>query len=273
MFNADLYAELLKRLEREDTVAMVTVMETNGSVPGKVGFKMLVDSSGAALGTVGGGLIEATVTQDAVAAIREKKSRICNYKLDRDKAGGIGMVCGGEASVFIDVITAPETLLIVGAGHVAQPLAAMGALLGFKVVVVDDRDDFCNRERFPSAARCLVGDMGELLAAAEITPHTYVVIITRGHAFDRLALEHTVNSGAAYLGMIGSKKKVRLVFQELQQKGIAESKLASVYAPIGIDIGAQTAEEIAISILAQIIAHKYGKGKSQAEDYDGDHEV
>jgi xanthine dehydrogenase accessory factor len=266
MFNADLYAELLKRVEREETVAMVTVIETHGSVPGKAGFKMLVDSSGATLGTVGGGLIEATATRDALAAIGEKKSRICNYKLDRDKAGGIGMVCGGEASVFIDVITAPQTLLIVGAGHIAQPLAAMGAMLGFRVIVVDDREEFCNRERFPGAAQCLVGDMGELLATAEITANTYVVIITRGHAFDRLALEKTVNSSAAYLGMIGSKKKVRLVFQELQQKGIAESKFARVYAPIGMEIGAQTAEEIAVSILAQIIAHKYGKGNKQAGD-------
>lgn len=273
MFNADLYAELLKRVERGETVAMVTVMETNGSVPGKAGFKMLVDSSGLTLGTVGGGLIEATVTRDALAAIRENKSRICNYKLDRDKAGGIGMVCGGEASVFIDVITTPETLLIVGAGHIAQPLAAMGAILGFKVVVVDDREDFCNGERFPGAARCLVGAIGELLAAAEITRNTYVVIITRGHAFDRLALEKTVDSDAAYLGMIGSKKKVRLVFQELQQKGITESKLAHVYAPVGMEIGAQTAEEIAVSILAQIIAHKYGKGKKQVEENDGDDEM
>ncbi|MEW5921900.1 MAG: XdhC/CoxI family protein [Bacillota bacterium] len=263
MFCGDLYAELLKRVEREETVALVTVIETSGSAPGKAGFKMLVDSAGNTLGTVGGGLVEATVIRDALESIRERKSRVCSYKLDRDKAGGIGMICGGEASVFIDVIAAPETLLIAGAGHVAQPLAAMGAILGFKVVVIDDREDFCNSERFPTAARCLVGDIGEMLAAAEITPNTYIVIITRGHAYDQKALEQTINTNAAYVGMIGSKKKVQTVFKDLRQKGFDESKIARVYAPIGMDIGAKTAEEIAVSIMAEIIAHKYGKSRKQ----------
>ena len=263
MHNGDIYKELLKKVEQEETVALVTVIDTSGSAPGKTGFKMLVDSSGITLGTVGGGLVEATVIQDALQAIREKQSRSSSYKLDQDTAGGLGMLCGGDTSVFIDVIAAPETLLIVGAGHVAQPLAAIAAILGFKVVVMDDRDEFCNQERFPSATQCLVGDVGELLAAATITPSTYIVIITRGHAYDQIALEQTINSKASYLGMIGSKKKVQVIYNNLRQQGIAESLIERVYAPIGMDIGAKTAEEIGISILAEIIAHKYGKSGKQ----------
>ncbi len=259
MFCGHLYAELLNRVEREETVALVTVLETKGSAPGKAGFKMLVDADGQTLGTVGGGLLEATVIKDAMEAMQERKSRLLSYTLDRDRAGGLGMICGGEAKVFIDVIAAPETLLIAGAGHVAQPLAAMGAILGFKVVVVDDREDFCNSERFPTASRCLVGDIGELLAAEKITARTYIVIITRGHLYDQVALEKTINSPASYIGMIGSRKKVKTIFNELRQKGVAEEKIARVYAPIGLEIGAKTAEEIAVSILAEIIAHKYGK--------------
>lgn len=270
MFCGHLYAELLNRIEREETVALVTVLETSGSAPGKAGFKMLVDAGGATLGTVGGGLVEATVIRDALEAMGERKSRVCTYKLDKDEAGGIGMICGGEARVFIDVIAAAETLLIAGAGHVAQPLAAMGAILGFKVVVVDDREDFCNRERFPTAADCLVGDIGAMLAGAKITPNTYVVIITRGHAYDQQALEQTINTRAAYIGMIGSKKKVHTIFKELRQKGIDEDKISRVYAPIGLEIGAKTAEEIAVSILAQIVAHKYGKSKKQGRELYGE---
>ena len=263
MFDHEIYKELLKRVEREETVALVTVVETSGSAPGKAGFKMLVDASGTALGTVGGGLVEATVIRDAQKAIRERESRICSYKLDQEAAGGLGMLCGGAASVFIDVIGSPETLLIVGAGHVAQPLAAMANTLGFKVEVMDDREDFCNKERFPGATRCLVGDIGELLAAATITRNTYIVIITRGHAYDQVALEQTINSDAAYLGMIGSRKKVQTIFNNLGEQGIEDRKIERVYAPIGMDIGAKTVEEIGISILAEIIAHKYGKSRKQ----------
>lgn len=263
MPGSDIYRELLRKIEGEETVALVTVTETSGSAPGKAGFKMLVDASGKTLGTVGGGLVEATVIRDAQEAIREKQSRISSYKLDQNEAGGLGMLCGGAASVFIDVITAPEKLLIVGAGHVAQPLAAIGATLGFKVVVMDDRDDFCNQERFPSATECIVGDIGELLPNANITANTYIVIITRGHAYDQIALEQIINSKAAYIGMIGSRKKVQTIYNNLRQQGISDDVIARVYAPIGLNIGAKTAEEIGISILAQIIAHKYGKTSNE----------
>ena len=259
MFSSDFYTELLKRVEEEKPVALVTVIETSGSAPGKPGFKMLVDADGDILGTVGGGLVEATVVHDALKAIREKKSRTCSYNLDQDTAGSLGMICGGKTSVFIDVIVPPETLFIAGAGHVGQPLAAMAAILGFKVVVMDDRADFCNNTRFPAAEQCLVGDIGELLDSAKITSRTYIVIITRGHEYDQIALEKVINSEADYLGMIGSMKKVQTIFDNLREQGIEDSKIARVHAPIGLDIGAKTAEEIAISILAEIIGHKYGK--------------
>lgn len=258
-----IYKLLLKMMEREEPAALVTVVETKGSSPGKPGFKMLVDLQGNTVGTIGGGLVEATAINEAVEAIRLNTPKYSTYSLDNNTAAGLGMICGGETTVFIDIIVSPETVLIAGAGHIAQPLALMSKILGFRVIVLDDREEFCNKERFPTADECLVGDIEYLLEEAKINENTYLVIVTRGHSHDEKALEKTINSKARYLGMIGSEKKVDTIFQNLLNKGISENKLKQVYAPIGLDIGAKTAEEISVSILSQIISVK-NKGKSLA---------
>jgi len=256
MLQKNIYERLLQMVEQEEPAALVTVLEAKGSAPGKPGFKMLVDLEGSTTGTVGGGLIEATLIKEAVEAIKKNTPKIGTYKLNQNVAGGLGMLCGGEVTAFVDVIAPPETLVIAGAGHIAQPLAVMAKILGFKVTVLDDREEYSNKERFSTADQCLVGDIGELLETMKITRNSYIVIITRGHAYDELALEKTLNSEASYIGMIGSKNKVNKVIQSLLEKGFPESQLKRVHAPIGLDIGAKTPVEIAISILAEIILEK-----------------
>lgn len=255
----EIFRRLYEMVENEQPAALVTVLEVRESAPGKPGFKMLVDPEGNTTGTVGGGLIEATLIKEAMAAIKDNTPKMGTYKLDRETAGGIGMLCGGEITAFIDVIVRRETLVVVGAGHIAQPLAAMAKILGFSVIVIDDRPDFCNAERFPTADRCLVGEIGAVLETMQIAATTYVVIITRGHMHDEVALEKTINSPAAYVGMIGSQNKIKNILQNLLAKGFAESDLQRAYAPIGLDIGAKTPEEIAVSILAEIVSVKCKK--------------
>lgn len=256
MVQKEIYTRLYQMVEGEEPAALVTLLQTVGSAPGKPGFKMLVDREGNIIGSIGGGPAEAKAIEEAIEALRTNTPKICTYTLDREKAGGLGMICGGEITVFIDVIASPETLIVVGAGHIAQPLAAMGKILGFNIFVLDDRDDFCNKERFPQADRCIVGDIKEQLQDLQITEQSYVVIITRGHVQDQNALEQTLRTPAAYLGMIGSKNKVKTIFENLQAKGFSAGDLEKVHAPIGMAIGANTAEEIALSILAQIVSVK-----------------
>ncbi|RJX25741.1 MAG: xanthine dehydrogenase [Dethiobacter sp.] len=273
MIQKEIYKRLLQMVEKEEPAAMVTVLEAKGSVPGKPGFKMLVDLEGNTTGTVGGGLIEATLIKEAVEAIKNNTPKIGTYKLNQDVAGGLGMLCGGEVTAFVDVIAPQESLVIAGAGHIAQPLSAMAKILGFRVIVLDDREEFCNKERFPSAEQCLVGEIGEILNTIRITGNTYIVIVTRGHAYDEVALEKTINSEASYIGMIGSRNKVKNIFQNLLNKGFNESQLQKVHAPIGLDIGAKTPEEISVSILGEIILvknkNKLGTSKNIAEQPGG----
>ncbi|MEW5784595.1 MAG: XdhC/CoxI family protein [Bacillota bacterium] len=247
---------LQAKIKKGIPVALATIVDTKGSSPGKVGFKMLVEANGAVSGTIGGGLIEAKVTREAVAAIAAGEPRLVSYTLDAETAGGLGMICGGETTVFIDVIAPPDTLVIVGAGHIAQPLAAMAKTAGYLVVVLDDRAEFCNAERFPEADQRQVGELGSLLDALELGRHSYVVIVSRGHKGDQLALEKTLRQDTAYLGMIGSKQKIETVFTNLRGKKFSEAELKKVYAPIGLSIGAKTPAEIAVCILAEMIAVK-----------------
>jgi xanthine dehydrogenase accessory factor len=147
-------------------------------------------------------------------------------------------------------------LVIVGAGHVGQAVAHLAADLDFDVWVLDDREQYCNRERFPRAERLIVGSIGPTLQELEITPHTYALIVTRGHSHDELALYHLAERGARYVGLIGSQRKIKLIFDDLLAEGISPEALAQVHAPLGIDIGSQTVPEIAVSIAAELVAHR-----------------
>lgn len=246
--------ELVEFLERGRAVALATIVSARGSAPRKEpGTKMLVALDGYVKGTIGGGVLEARVVEDAKGAIREGRSRLVSYRLTPEAAGGMGLLCGGEVDVFIDVFRSNPVLVIVGAGHVALPLCRMAKIVGFEVVVLDDREEFANSERFPEADGIVVGDYEISLGGLDITPSTYIVIVTRGHQYDELALRSVISSNAAYIGMIGSKKKVSAVLDRLRADGVSEDLIQGVHAPIGLSIGADTPEEIAVSIMAEII--------------------
>lgn len=252
-----IYQRIAEAFERGESVALATVINVRGSTPRETGAKMLVYADGRIVGTVGGGKMEAWVIEKAVEAIRQRQSQLVHFDLV-DPAQGDVSICGGAADVFIDVIVPQPTLLIVGAGHVAQPTAEIAALCGFSVTVMDDRAEMVSQERFPHADHRLVGDIVETLKSITITPDTHIVIVTRGHAYDEDALRAVIASPAAYIGMIGSRRKVAMTFERLRADGVDESLIARVRSPIGLNIGAQTPAEIAVSILAEILMLRRG---------------
>jgi xanthine dehydrogenase accessory factor len=232
-------------------------VRVEGSTPRDVGSKMVVYADGRTEGTVGGGKMEALVTEAAAEAIAQGASRMVHYDL-RDLELGDPGICGGAIDVFVDVTVPSPTLLLAGAGHVAMPVAEIGYMCGFRVVVVDDRADMASEERFPHAAERIAGDIVEALTAYPVTPNTYVVIVTRGHALDEEALRAVIDSEAAYVGMIGSRRKVRVILGHLREDGIDEALIDRVHSPIGLDIGSETPAEIAVSILAELIRERRG---------------
>jgi xanthine dehydrogenase accessory factor len=166
-------------------------------------------------------------------------------------------VCGGSMEVFIEPIITSEKLYIFGAGHVGQALGKIATMTGFNVIIIDDREEYANRERFPEAHKIIVSDFGDSFQQLEIDDNSFIVIVTRGHTFDELVLELACQTKAKYIGMIGSKKKIQSVFNNLQQKGISNEKLSEIHAPIGLDIGSETPSEIAVSILAEMIQFRH----------------
>jgi xanthine dehydrogenase accessory factor len=226
---------------------------------------MLVYADGQIAGTIGGGAMEAAVIDASLQALEHGTPRMLRYELREPVKGDLG-ICGGAAEVFVDVIVPRPTLLVVGAGHVAVPVAEMGHMCGFRVVVLDDRPDMVSEARFPHAAERISGEIVAQLNEMRLTGQWYVVIVTRGHEHDLEALRAVVGSQAAYVGMIGSRRKVRTTFERLMADGVPASLLDLVHSPIGLDIGAQTPAEIAVSILAEIIWRRKGSRDGQPGD-------
>ncbi len=254
--------EVLEAALRAETAgepaALVTVIATEGSTPQKAGAKMLVYADGRIVGTIGGGCLEAEVIGRAREAILARKVRLAAYDLTPDQAGEDGLVCGGRMQVFIEPVEGTPTLCLFGAGHVAQPLARMARAAGFRVEVVDDRLKFANRERFPEADLIVVDDFAAGAGKLTLGRNTFAVVVTRGHKGDTDALAATVGKGLRFVGLLGSKPKVVHIFTALEERGIPREDLARVHTPLGLEIGAQTPEEIAVSILAEMIAVRRG---------------
>ncbi|MFH1928638.1 MAG: XdhC/CoxI family protein, partial [Chloroflexota bacterium] len=252
----EVYRALLDTTRSGEPVALVTLVETKGSTPREAGAKMLAYSDGSTVGSIGGGAMEARAISDALAFLSEGESRLVDYSL-MGRDGDLGL-CGGEVKVFIEIVMPKPTLLIAGAGHISQSLAKLGTLLGFRVVVGDDRRDYATRERFPTVGRVEVVELEELVRDIDITEHCYVVIATRGHEHDEVVLRQVVSTPAAYIGLVGSRRKVAAIFEHLLGEGIPEESLVRVHAPIGLDIGAATLDEIALSIMAEILMIRRG---------------
>src|SRR5262245_25150318 len=219
---------------------------------------MLVHADGRIVGTIGGGCVEAEMTWRARQVIDTRRPQLASYDLTPDQAGEDGLVCGGRMEAFIEPIESTPTLCIFGAGHVAAPLARMARSVGFRVEVADDRVKFANRERFPDADAVLVDGFAAAAARMTLGRNSYAVVVTRGHGGDPEALEAVIGKGLRYVGLLGSRPKLVHVAAALEERGLTPDALAEIRCPLGLEIGAMTPEEIAVSILAEMIAVRRG---------------
>jgi len=255
------HAEIDSLLREHGRLVVCLVTRAQGSVPRKAGTRMAVLPDGSAQGTVGGGLFESLVVGDALAVLGSGESVVKKYDF-REKGlapEAFGAVCGGWAELFLEVVSLPDQLLIVGGGHCGRALAQAAALLGdFAVTLADDRPEQSGGAVMPQAVQIirLAADQADL--PGRVGPNTYIALVSRGVDTDALALKWVINSPAPYIGMMGSRRKVRTVMDRLKADGIPEELLSRVYAPIGLAIGADSPAQIAISILAQIIAVRAG---------------
>jgi xanthine dehydrogenase accessory factor len=250
----DIYEEIVRLRQEGRRGAVATIVNVRGSIPSFETAKMLVRDDGSIFGTIGGGCVEADVWRAAREVMEEEKPRTLTFDLNQDPKYDTGLVCGGTLDIFVEPILPPALLYIFGAGHVSVSLYKAAYTAGFDVTVVDDRELYANRDRFPEAHEVIAEDFDK--AMSQLTPNeaTYIVIVTRGHRDDMHVLRWAVQTNARYIGMIGSKRKTITIFRELQKEGLAPELFERVHAPIGLDIGAVTPEEIAISITAELIA-------------------
>ncbi|MGH7179460.1 MAG: XdhC family protein [Tepidisphaeraceae bacterium] len=297
-----LLEELVRQCKSGQRAALCVVVGTRGSTPQERGAKMLVTASGATVGTLGGGCVEAEVRKRALELLTGEGATLMEFQLDHDYGWDDGLICGGVMDIVVQVVHGElqhqyeamlldlrggrgaslrilyqhaagqheyveeiglgPKLVIAGAGHVAQALARIAGLLEFRITVIDDRADFASPERFPAARERIVGDIEAELRKVAIDDNTYVVILTRGHHRDGAALAAVVESPAKYVGLIGSKRKVKGIFDELASRGVSIERLQRVHAPVGYDIGAVSVPEIAVSIAAELIAVRRGMSGS-----------
>jgi len=252
----DLYEEIVRLRKDGRRGAVATIVNVRGSIPSFKTAKMLVRDDGSIVGTIGGGCVEAEVWQAAREVMESEKPRTLTFDLNQDPKYDTGLVCGGTLEIFVEPILPPADLYIFGAGHVATSLYQIARIAGFDVTIIDDRETYANRERFPEAHQVIAEDFDQ--AASQLAPNesSYVVIVTRGHRDDMRMLRWAVQTPAAYIGMIGSKRKTITIFKELQQEGLSAHLFDRVHAPVGLDIGAITPEEIAVSITAELIAKR-----------------
>ncbi len=252
----NLWQQIAEAQHRRHPIVAATVVRCTGSVPRRTGAKMLVHADGAIRGSVGGGLFEALVVKDSLQALAGGRSLTKSYSFNPKGTGpqAFGAVCGGKADIFLEVVLPTDRLLIVGGGHCGRALARIASQLDFSIVIADDRAEFALPELFQFDA---IESVMHLPASYEGLPDpddkTYVALVSKGFLTDEAALRRVLSSPAAYIGMIGSCRKREVVFDRLRADGISEALIGRVHAPIGMEIGAETPEEIAISILAEII--------------------
>jgi xanthine dehydrogenase accessory factor len=250
----DLYEEIVKLRHQGRRGAVATIVSAQGSIPSFKTAKMLVRDDGSIVGTIGGGCVEAEVWQTAREVMESEKPRTLTFNLNKDPKYDTGLVCGGTLDIFVEPVLPPASLYIFGAGHVAVNLYRVAQNAGFDVTVIDDRETYANRERFPDAKEVIAEDFEQAMVRISPSESSYIVITTRGHRDDMRVLRWAVQTLARYIGMIGSKRKTVTIFRELTQEGVPAQLFDRVHAPVGLDIGAVTPEEIAVAITAEIIA-------------------
>ena len=265
---AEIARALLVAAREGPAVASCTVMGATDGVEVALGAKMLVYED-RNLGEIGSGPLEAAVTDFARRAIPKHLVQTCAFTPDGELVEGRRAIEAADAivEILVEVVEPAATLLVVGGGHVGLAVGQLGAMLGMEVAIIDDREDYANEDRFPYEANVICGDFGEELDRFPITANTYIVLVSRGHKVDELALRAVAERGAGYLGMIGSKRRTRTVLQHLAEEGIEPQVLDKVFTPIGLDIGAETPEEIAVSVLGEIILVRRGGGAQPMSEY------
>ena len=231
--------ERLQTLNDEKTPVVYATVVTSAKQDVDVGMKMIFAATGERIGTLGDSDLETAVEAETPGILENNRASL--FREDDSTA------------VFLEPLQPRPTLLIAGAGHVGQALCHLGSWLDFDIAIVDDRADFASEERLPEADEIIIGDIATELRNYPITPLTYVVIVTRGHQHDESALHSVVESDARYIGLIGSRRKIKLIFDDLMEAGISTQRLQRVYAPIGLNINSKTVPEIAVSIAAQLI--------------------
>jgi xanthine dehydrogenase accessory factor len=251
----EIYREIVRLLEAGRRGALATVIGSTGSTPGKEAAKMLIRDDGSTVGTIGGGCTEAEVWALAREAIDDDRPLRKRFILTPKKAEEDGLACGGIVEIFIEPLGSPVVILF-GAGHIARTVAPLCKLVGLNTKIVDDREQFASKAFFPTAGEILVTDFETCFEKLTITPASYLVIVTRGHRHDQLVLSQAVRTPASFVGLIGSRAKISRIFRTLIREGASKDRLAAVKAPIGLDLGARTPEEIAVSIVAQLVAHR-----------------
>jgi xanthine dehydrogenase accessory factor len=257
----DIYEEIVRIKQEGDVAALATIVWVKGSTPRSQGSKMLIKSDGSILGSIGGGCMEAEVWQEAMKVMEEGNSKALHFDLTGREETEEGLICGGTMEVLIEPILAQPTLYLFGAGHIAFAVSRIGKMVGFRVVVIEERPAFANAERFPDADEIYAEEFESAFPKLKINKASYIVIACRGHLLDQQVLEWAVKTPARYIGMIGSKKKVKSVFSNLRAKGIPQELLDPVHAPIGLDIASETPEEIAVSIVGEVIKVRREKPK------------
>jgi len=249
----DLFEEIVRMRKAGQRAALATIVHTNGSIPSYESSRMLVREDGSIAGTIGGGCVEADVWAAAREVMARETPRKMTFHLNNEASYDNGLICGGTLEVFVEPILPQPVAYIFGGGHISMALARSAHAAGFGIVVVDDREQFANPERFPMAQE-LYTSYEDAFARLQPTGSSYLVIVTRGHRDDMRVLAWAVRTQARYIGMIGSKRKVLSVYQALEKEGYSPAEFAGVYAPMGLEIGALSAEEIAMSITAELIA-------------------
>ena len=256
----DIYEQIVQLRRDGRRGAVATIVNVRGSIPSFKTAKMLVRDDGSIVGTIGGGCVEADVWQAAREVMDSEKPRSVTFDLNQDPKYDTGLVCGGTLEVFIEPILPPALLYIFGAGHVAANLCQVAANAGFDPIVTDDRTSYATKERFPAAREVRALDFDEATKQLDPSETSYIVIVTRGHRDDMRLLRWAVRTRARYIGMIGSKRKVIGIFKTLREEGVPAHLFDRVHAPIGLDIGAVTPEEIAVAITAELIAFRRHAG-------------
>jgi xanthine dehydrogenase accessory factor len=250
----DIYEEVVRLRRLGQKCALATIVQVNGSIPSYESAKLLVREDGSMVGTIGGGCVEAEVWNAAREVMQQERARHMNFSLGQDAAYDNGLICGGQLSVFVEPVVPQPRAFIFGAGHISKSISKVATLAGFATVVVDNRESYANRDRFPEADEIFAEEYEDVFPKLNIRDTSYLIIVTRGHRDDMRVLRWAVETNAKYIAMIGSKRKVIGVIKQLEKEGIQRAAFERIFAPMGLEIGAISPEEIAVSVVAEMIA-------------------